>query len=370
MGEALVKAISFITFIGIGLLFKRKFKSKEEVDGLKKIILYLALPATIFIALLKIHIDFEFLMLPFLALAFNVFLFILGPMLLNVVGVSVPSERNSAKLLIASLAPGLSCFPFILEFLGDSYLAKAAMADLGNKFFVLFILYLLAMRWYYAKQKIDQGSLKTKMYALAKAMLLEPINIIIILALILVSFGIGLVNLPLFLQDNLDRLSMIMTPLVLLFIGLAVKIKGKQCFQILSLLLLRAGIAVLAISGLSYLSGVTMQEDLLWMMAFGLSACSFWPFAHISIVASKEIDVPTNNKTFDPDFALTILAISLPLSVLLILGVLTFGDVFMDLKNSVILGATLIGLALLYPLITWVRQYMLVGSRVEQFENY
>ena len=54
MSEGFIKALSFILFIVIGILLKSKFTSKEEVNGLKKIILLLALPATIFIALLKI----------------------------------------------------------------------------------------------------------------------------------------------------------------------------------------------------------------------------------------------------------------------------------------------------------------------------
>ena len=151
MDYTLQKTFTFLLFIGIGLLLKFKFGSKEELTGIKKIILNLALPATIFIALLGVQIDAALLSLPFMALALNILLFLLFPYLMPLTGIKRDTpEYRTARLLVPSLAPGLSCFPFVLEFLGEAYLAKAAMADLGNKVFVLIILYLVVMNWYYS----------------------------------------------------------------------------------------------------------------------------------------------------------------------------------------------------------------------------
>jgi malate permease and related proteins len=350
MTDALVKAISFITFIVIGLVLKKKFTSKDEINGLKKIILLLALPATIFIALLKIKLNLSFIFLPLFAIAFNLFLYAITPTLLLVLGITNKSIVNTSKLLIPSLAPGLSCFPFILEFLGDSYIAKAAMADLGNKFFVLFILYLLAIKWYYRNNNTKQEPILTKLKSLGKVMLLEPVNLFIIAALIFVCCGISMSDLPLFIQGNLYRLSDIMTPLVLLFIGLAVAIKRTQFTQIFSLLMLRYGLTLLIMACLIAIFNFLVKDDILFMIAFGLSACSFWPFAHISSIASKEIDMPLDAKTFDIDFALSILALSLQLSVILILGVFTAGDTFTNFQNVLMLSLSIIFLGILLPL--------------------
>ena len=71
MDVSLQKTITFILFIGIGLLLKIKFSTKAEVVGIKKIILNLALPATIFIALLGIKVEADLLLLPLLALLLN-----------------------------------------------------------------------------------------------------------------------------------------------------------------------------------------------------------------------------------------------------------------------------------------------------------
>lgn len=353
MSEGFVKALSFILFIAIGILLKRKFTSKDEVNGLKKIILLLALPATIFIALLKIKINYNLFLLPLLALGFNVFLYVITPGLLKVLGVTGKSTINTAKLLIPSLAPGLSCFPFILEFLGEDYLAKAAMADLGNKFFVLFILYLLAIKWYYKNQSITQQPIGEKIKLLAKTMLFEPVNLFIIVALIFVFFGIDNSNLPIFIQEILNRLSLIMTPLVLIFIGLSVKIQKKQFAQIFSMLMLRASLTIFIITCLASIFKLGIKSDILFYIAFGLSACSFWPFAHICNVASKEADISENKKTFNMDFALAILALSLPISVILILCILTAGETFSDFNNLLLLALALLLLGVLTPLYKW-----------------
>tara|TARA_R110002126_G_scaffold291479_2_gene453053 strand:- start:15764 stop:16906 length:1143 start_codon:yes stop_codon:yes gene_type:complete len=351
MDGALEKTISFLLFIFIGILLKKKISAGEQTNGLKSIILTIALPATIFIALLKVKIDGNLVLFPFLALGFNIVLFAITPLLLTVIGININSDKGrSARLLIPSLAPGLSCFPFILEFLGDGSLAKAAMGDLGNKFFVLFLLYLVALKWHYKNADFESNSLKTKLKSLAKTLLYEPVNLFIIVALILVSFGVTLDKLPNYISITLTRLSYIMTPLVLIFIGLAVKIKKRQFFELFSLLLLRAGFTLLFIGGIVFFADITIKKDILVMIAFTLSACSFWPFAHISAVNFKEKKENTEVKTFDTNFALSILALSLPISVILILGILTTGDTFTEIKNLLILGGIIFSIGLLYPI--------------------
>ncbi len=340
MDVSLQKTITFILFIGIGLLLKVKFSTKAEVVGIKKIILNLALPATIFIALLGIKVEADLLLLPLMALILNALLFYVFPMLLPVLGIEkeTPNYRT-AKMLIPSLAPGLSCFPFVMEYLGDSYLAKAAMADLGNKVFVLMILYVIAMNWHYKVQKKKAQSGKAKLKSLGIAMISEPVNVFIAAALLLVGFGLNLDSLPFFASETLSRLSLLMTPLVLLYIGLAVNIKKDQLIQILGVLMLRAGFVILITGLLVLFAGISIQNDILLMLAFGLSACSFWPFAHISAVDAAEAD--EMRKTFNPNFAVSILALSFPLSTILILGILSSGNIFAEPTNIFLLGGIL-----------------------------
>ena len=346
----LQKTFLFLLFIGIGLLLKVKLKDKSELAGIKVIILNLALPATIFIALLGVNIEASLLLLPLIALLLNVVLFFVTPLVFPILGIKrgTPNFRTG-QLLVSSLAPGLSCFPFILEYLGDSYLAKAAMADLGNKVFVLLILYLVAMRWHYKTQEIQNTSNKAKLKSLCIAMVSEPVNIFILVALVLLSFGLHMESLPFIVSESLSRLSLLMTPLVLLFIGLSVKIKKRQFAQIISVLLLRAGIVVLLGIGLISIANITIAQDRLLLLAFGLSACSFWPFAHIAAVDAQEKRVLNFRKTFNQNFAINILAISFPLSVVLILGILSAGTLFANIDTMLILATVLITGGLVYP---------------------
>ena len=348
MDITLQKTLTFVLFIGIGILLKLKFNSKEELSGIKKIILNLALPATIFIALIGVKIDGSLLSLPFLALGLNLVLFLGFPLLMPFTGIKKNSpEYRTTRLLVPSLAPGLTCFPFVLEYLGEAYLAKAAMADLGNKIFVLIILYLVAMNWYQRNSKQKNQSKTKKLKSLVMAMISEPVNIFIITALILVAYGFSMESLPFFIQETIGRLSVIMTPLVLLFIGLAVNIKKKQFFKLLSILFLRAGFAVILCGLLVMVANIEVQGDILVLLVFGLSACSFWPFSHIAVVEAQELEVTEKRRTFNASFAVNILALSFPLSTILILAVLSSGSVFSNVVPILLLGSVLIGLGMI-----------------------
>ncbi|MAZ29373.1 MAG: permease [Cytophagaceae bacterium] len=345
MDITLQKTITFMLFIGVGLLLKLKFPNKSEITGIKKVILNLALPATIFIALLGIEVKIELLALPLLALVLNFLLYAIFPYILPLLGIPKDSAKfRTARLLIPSLAPGLSCFPFVLEYLGDNALAKAAMADLGNKIFVLIFLYIIAMRWYYAANRIEGTSQGSKIKSLLKSLIAEPVNLFIIVALLLVSLGINMDTLPFFISEGLSRLSIMMTPLVLLFIGLAVNVKKRQFVQVFAMLLLRAGFVVLLCVPFIAFAKINSSETILLTISFALSACSFWPFAHISAVdllEGKKEQHP-GIKTFDGNFAVNILALSFPVSVILILGLLSSGKYVANIPALLAIGISLI----------------------------
>ncbi|WP_051907714.1 permease [Flavimarina sp. Hel_I_48] len=361
----LQKSLLFIVFIGIGLLLKYKFNGSAELNGVKKIILNLALPATIFIALMGIQVKIDLLILPVLALFLNIILFFIFPYILPALGIKKGSPKyRTAQLLIPSLAPGLSCFPFILEFLGENYLAKAAMADLGNKIFVLLILYVVAMRFYYALNKKNNRSNKTKIKELLIALVSEPVNLFIGAALLLVCFGINMKTLPFVIGESMQRLSLMMTPLVLLYIGLAVNIKKEQFFQIFGMLSLRAGFAVFFAAMIIAIIGLNSANDILLLLVFSLSSCSFWPFAHIAAVETLEKeDVITSKRTFNADFAIGLLALSFPFSVLVILGVLSSGTVFTSVSTILVLGAVLSIPGIAYIGYNYVSKIALKGNK-------
>jgi malate permease and related proteins len=71
MNEALQKSLTLIFLILIGLFLKSKFKNKEMTNGLKELVLTVALPSTIFIALMKIPLDSTLVLVPVITIVFN-----------------------------------------------------------------------------------------------------------------------------------------------------------------------------------------------------------------------------------------------------------------------------------------------------------
>jgi len=361
MNLALQKTIAFLFLIGLGYLLRKKLPAKEQVGGIKLLILSVALPSMIFVALLNIKIELNLLYLPILALLFNLIMVVATKYMLPVFGIEKDSSTNrTLTMLLPSLAPGLSCFPYVLEYLGEDMFAWAALADVGNKVFVLIILYMLAMSWFYKRQPGEVSvSKNAKLKSLALSLVKEPVNMVIITALLLLSLGLNLDSLPYFLQNAAGRLSAMMTPLILLFIGLAVRVQKGQLKTILGLLVWRSGIAFVASAVLiTVLPESTPVAILLLAVAFPQSSASFWPFAHISSVSTLEKDnLPKDGYTFDRDLALAILAFSLPFSTIIILTVCSIGGAFFIAPlNLYALGFILLSCGALPFIITKLRE--------------
>lgn len=356
MDFALQKTLELILIIALGILLQKKV-AKQDLSGLKTLILCVALPATIFVALLKIELKTSLLIFPLLALVFNFLMALASKYLL---GASLPKNQGSKKrtlmMLLPSLAPGLSCFPFIVVYLGDEYLALAALADVGNKIFVLILLYMLAINWYHARAIKDViVTTSGKIKSLLLSMLNEPINLVIISALILLGFGLTLSSLPAFLGNTITSMSVIMTPLVLLFIGMAVRIKSREFGLIVSLLARRSGITFILSALFIFLFPTIGSSMVLLLVVFPQSACSFWPFAHMSAIQSMEENDGQKKPTFDIDFGINILACSLPLSTVLIIGIFSFSEFFIDPIAILSIGAAIMVLSYIPTFVKAIR---------------
>ncbi|GAB5523155.1 MAG: hypothetical protein Roseis2KO_10270 [Roseivirga sp.] len=366
MDPALAKTLTFLFFIVLGVLLKTKLTTKDQVNGLQKLILAVALPATIFVALMGVKIDLALIILPVMALLFNFALYWVCPLILRLFDIPKQSSAGrTLRMLIPSLAPGLSCFPFLLEYLGEEPLANAALADVGNKLFVLIFLYMVAINLFQKRNKDEVAPKGQKVKSLLISLLKEPINMVMSLAILLLSLGLNMESLPDFLSDAFGRLATLMTPLVLIFIGLAVKLEKGKVGKVVSVLLVRAGVSVLLSVLLITAFGLDEKGLLLLTVVFPLSSCSFWPFAHMSVFDAREKNrgISTQNRSFDTDFAVLVLACSLPFSTALILGILSNQAFFADLSVLWILGFSLTALGILPHLLRKVYNNTLSSSR-------
>ncbi|MBU2906190.1 MULTISPECIES: permease [Arenibacter] len=367
MNYALQKTLELLLIIGLGLLLQKKV-AKDDLKGIKTLILSVALPATIFVALLKIELKGSLLVFPLMALVFNFIMviatkYLLAPSLPNNEG----AKKRTLTMLLPSLAPGLSCFPFIIVYLGDEYLALAALADVGNKIFVLILLYMLGMHWYHARAVKDLvATTSSKLKGLFLSMLNEPINLVIIVAMVLLGFGLTLSSFPDFLGNTIVKMSLIMTPLVLLFIGMAVRIKFREFGFIFSLLMRRAGITFLLSAIFVFLFPALAAPMILFIVVFPQSACSFWPFAHMSAVSTLEEKDEQKKPTFDINFAVNILACSMPFSTILIISIFSFSEFFVNPVVLVVTGIIMVAVTYIPYLITKLKR----SDKTEEVVNY
>ncbi len=371
MNFALQKTLELLVIIFLGVILQKKIR-KDQLNGIKTLILTVALPATIFVALLKIDVKGSLLIFPLLALVFNLIMLLATKYLSTTTVVSgEDSKKRTLMMLMPSLAPGLSCFPFIAIYLGEDSLALAALADVGNKIFVLIILYTLAMHWYRAAALHEQkAARKSKLKSLLISLLNEPINMVIIVAFVLLAFGLNLSSLPKFLGSTITTMSVLMTPLVLLFIGLAVRIKLKEFGQILFLLIQRAGITFLISAVLIYLIPGLTPALILLLIVFPQSSCSFWPFAHMSMVSSLEEKDKQPKPTFNINFAVSVVACSLPFSTVLIISIFTFGETFTNPDVLLAIGFGMVLTSLFPYLYKKTKNYKLSPNSSDTFSVY
>ncbi|SMG18805.1 AEC family transporter [Arenibacter troitsensis] len=367
MNYALQKTLELLLIIGLGLLLQKKV-AKEDLKGIKTLILSVALPATIFVALLKIELKGSLLIFPLMALVFNFIMAIVTKYLLaSSLSNNEGAKKRTLTMLLPSLAPGLSCFPFIIVYLGDEYLALAALADVGNKIFVLILLYMLGMHWYHARAVKDLvATTSSKLKGLFLSMLNEPINLVIIIAMVLLGFGLTLSSFPEFLENTIVKMSLIMTPLVLLFIGMAVRIKFREFGFIFSLLMRRAGITFLLSAIFVFLFPALAAPMILFIVVFPQSACSFWPFAHMSAVSTLEEKDEQKKPTFDINFAVNILACSMPFSTILIISIFSFSEFFVNPLVLMITGIVIMAVTYIPNLITKLKR----SNKSEEVVNY
>ncbi|MBV6640472.1 MAG: AEC family transporter [Cyclobacteriaceae bacterium] len=360
MNLAVTKTISLLLLILIGFFLQKRIINKEQKTGIKEIILSVALPAIIFISLQKVNFEAEMIILPIMAIIFNLAMFFITDLL--TVLFKVPKDSSAyrtLKMLVPSLAPGLSCFPFLLEYIGEETLANAALADIGNKIFLLIILYMISIRWYFQVNKIQSASGKSKLKSLIGSMVSEPVNFVIFVAVFMLALGINYEVFPDFLRMAIDRLSIIMTPLILLFIGISVRFDWQQIKTIWSILLTKAAVAFLLSGVVILIFGVTDPAMVLLIILFPQSSFSFWPFAHMSAVAKmeKNLTKDENGKTFDLDLAMNVLAFSLPFSTIVILTICTFSEsVAADPYFSITTGIIFLLIAMLRPYTQYLKK--------------
>lgn len=326
----LQKVIPLLLLIGIGYLLKGKFQQPAAAGAIKNLIINAALPATVFLSVIDIDKKLGLFSLPALALLLNFSLLFVGFLVARlVIDPEEKAQIRSLILMFPSLAPGITAYPFIEEFLGRKTIALAALADVGNKLFILVGLCAVAMYWH---QQVSSYSpnYASQLKQIGFVLMGEPANAAIILGFLLLTFNLTVNDLPQPIFEFIPKLAACTTPLILFFVGISFNSKSFKLQTVLSILLARsaAGFWFSAV-----LITLLKPDSITAALAVILpqSGCSLWPFLYASQMnargqPSSEKDKLPNPSTFDTEFALGILTTSIPFSICVILSVCSFRE--------------------------------------------
>lgn len=340
----LEKVVSLLLLIGIGYLLKPKFSAPNSTAVLRTFILSAALPATIFLSTIEINTSLNLVLLPAFALCVNFYLLILGILFTPL----VLDRKNAAQaraliLMFPSLAPGLTVYPFIEQFVGRQGLAWAALADMGNKIFVLIGLYILAYLWVARSQ---QHNSKIQWVELGKFLLTEPVNIAIVLGMVLATLGLNAGTLPSVLVETIQKIALCSTPLILMYVGISLKLKLLEASKILAILLGRAGVGFLLSSCAIVVLQPTSIEATALYVALPQASCSLWALLHTTKI--NELYPAQAEQFFDLGFATAMLAMSMPFSVITLLFIFSADQFFYAPAHLNLAGMFCLGVFLLF----------------------
>ena len=123
-----------------------------------------------------------------------------------------------------------------------------------------------------------------------------------------------------------------------------VRINSGEFKLILSMLFRRAGLAFLLSGLFAYTIPSLTPAMILLLVVFPQSSCSFWPFAHMNAIQSLEEKDNQPEPTFDVNFGLNILACSLPFSTLLIIGIFSFNEFFINPMILIGIGTAILAI--------------------------
>jgi len=286
LSESAEKALSMFFVLVVGFFFRNKFQDPATRAGLRTLILTIALPASIFTSILNIRRGFDFLTPPFFAITINLSYLGIIWLLTNFWFVEgTTPQKRSLMMIFPSLAPGLTAFPFIEDFIGPDGLAWAAMSDVGNKVFVLFGLYALAVNWGQREmstwsEEVKDPKIGKRIRTLIMALLSEPINISILLGFTLMSLGFNQSDFPSFIDNGLSIIGGLTTGLILLFVGISFRFKTDEIVAVLSVLLARSGLGFLLSAATIHFLPAAQQNPLLFVI-MPQCGCSLWPFLHM-----------------------------------------------------------------------------------------
>ncbi len=216
MEQAAAGILKIVIFLVIGVFFRNTGILKDrEMAGIKKIILYVAIPAVLFLSFSRLNFNLSFIPITAVVFSINFILFWIGVLLFKLTG----SKNRLLPLFLSTMNFGLIGIPLYEAVFGLEYLHHYTVLGIGNEIFVWFVFNFM-FRWFLSRGQAGKG--------INTGFIKSPIVWSIILGCLFSILNLDISQSSNFIIRGIytavDGASGITTPLILIFIGYNISI--------------------------------------------------------------------------------------------------------------------------------------------------
>ncbi|MFA6253349.1 MAG: AEC family transporter [Patescibacteria group bacterium] len=293
-----LKLLPILLIFALGYLLKKiNVLKKEDADLFLKLVFYIAAPALILLSISNIKLNSQLWSLPLSA----IFIILVTYIITLAISRTLKLPRESlGSFLIACLIMNIGfLLPFTLAAFGMEGVALISLFDFANGILTFTFIYYLATKY-------GQGTNDKKI--IRKKILLSPPIWALILAIILNLLKIKITG-PVY--DFLQPLSYLISPLIMLSLGIYFQPKLKNITIPIIALILRSGLGLLLGLLLVWLFGLDGLEKSIVILA------SVAPVGYNTLTFSSL-------EKLDQNLAANIISLSLLFSIIFIPILLTF----------------------------------------------
>lgn len=338
-----------LVIIILGILLRFKLGTQKDFSVVKDIYQFALLPSTILVSLTNLSLDASALIWPGFGLMYNVVVFLMLRMLCSL---ALPRQvQNQTLNLICleacNLAPGLSSWAFIDNFNNPALKGLLAFADFGNKFFAIFVTRCICY-WLARRSLQEDGAKRSSCKVLGNMLskfLSEPVTIACVLGLLFSAFGLQCEQIS-FFCPALDRISKGTLPVLLLYIGAKLHVPSVEHIFVVSLLITRAGLGLLLAAFATNMLPLDNEQNL-GVVLFFQSSCGYMPLSSMGSVSQELSQNSRDEDKFHLDTPSDLLALSFPISILVLFVISFFEEWFVIPRNLIAMGFIFISTGLI-----------------------
>ncbi|MFX0121197.1 MAG: AEC family transporter [Promethearchaeota archaeon] len=294
MNNVFVVVFSIIILFLLGILLRSaNILKQEDADVFLKIVFYVSLPALILSTLPAVVINLNFFILPIIASVIIIITFMVSSILIRHMNLE---EKTKGAFVVGTMIMNLGFnIPFILGVYGHEGFARASFFDIGNIVLTLSLTYYIAQRY-------GSDNSKKKISFLNKKLLTSPPLVALIIG---ISVNFSGISFDSSINYLLELLSGLLTPLLMLSVGIYFNPKLDRIVPIFQVITLRMGWGLILGVFFALLLGL---DDLTTKIVL-ISSAAPVGFNTLTFASLEELD---------KEFAANILSFCIPLGIVTI----------------------------------------------------